>query len=86
MMAGSGQQIVVSSAITLRILQELFEQSQIGGKWHDAIKAIQRKHNRHADELQALEEVLKNLRSVGAVFIFSVKDDSFIILPLTMTT
>jgi chaperonin cofactor prefoldin len=67
-------------------LQELFEQSQIVGKWHDAIKAVQRKHNRHADELQALEEVLKNLRSVGVVFIFSSRDDSFIILPLTMAS
>ena len=39
-------------------------------------------HQRHGDELNKLEELLGNKRSTGVVFIFSARDDAYIILPL----
>ena len=47
-----------------------------------AVAGVKKKHQRHGDELNKLEELLGNLRSTGMVFIFSARDDAYVMLPL----
>ena len=46
------------------------------------VAGVKKKHQRHGDELNKLEELLGNLRSTGMVFIFSARDDAYVMLPL----
>eukprot|EP00960_Hanusia_phi_P065416 766088-Hanusia_phi.AAC.1 len=78
----SSAEVVACASIPFAILAEVFEQSQTS-KWQDAIRGIRQKHGRHSEELAHLEELLGNLRSCGFVFLYSSRDDGYVLLPLT---
>ena len=75
-------EVIVCSVVPYAVLAEIFEQCQATGKFRTGVSVVRKKHQRHGDELSKLEELLGNLRSTGVVFIYSARDDGYIILPL----
>jgi hypothetical protein len=75
-------EVIVCSAVPYAVLAELLELSQKAGKWRKAVSTIKKKHGRHGDELNKLEEMLGNMRSEGIVMVYSAREDAYIILPL----
>lgn len=75
-------EVIVCSAVPYAVLAELFEHCQKAGKWRKAVSTVKKKHGRHSDELNKLEELLGNMRSGGVVMLYSARDDAYVILPL----
>jgi hypothetical protein len=75
-------EVIVCSAVPYAVLAEIFELCQKAGKWRKAVSTTKKKHGRHGDELNKLEELLGNMRSEGIVMVYSAREDAYIILPL----
>jgi hypothetical protein len=77
-------EVLACSNVNFSIIQELQEACQNRG-WLTGVRAVVAKHKdkRHENELQGIEDLLGDLRVHGAVFIYTLKDDKFLLLPLT---
>ena len=75
-------EVIVCSFVPYAVLEEIVFLSQSTGNRRKAVAGVKKKHQRHGDELNKLEELLGNLRSTGMVFIFSARDDAYVMLPL----